>query len=133
MAAADFVFSFYNRYVRKLSDDRLFSFSFTVLYVVGICAIVLIVYGAFVGSSEINPDESESVYSVLYYTNHWKIPDMRKLPREAFSVFGTARLSELNLYYILSAQIARFITMESGTSFFGVLLAVGLFFLAFLK
>lgn len=133
MAAAVFVFSFYNRYVRKLSDDRFFRASYTVLYVVGICAIVLIVYGAFVGSSEINPDESESVYSVLYYTNHWKIPDMRKLPREAFSVFGTARLSELNLYYILSAQIARFITMESGTRFFGVLLAVGLFFLAFLN
>ena len=39
---------------------------------------------------------------------------MRKLPLEAFSKFGTARLSELNLYYIFAAQIARFITLESG-------------------
>lgn len=131
MAAAVFVFSFYNRYVRKLSDARLFSFSYTVVYVVGICAIGLILYGAFVGSPAINPDESEGIYSVQYYTSHWRIPDMRKLPLEAFSKFGTARLSELNLYYIFAAQIARFITLESGTRIFGVLLAVGLFFLAF--
>lgn len=131
VAAVAFAFIFYNRYVRKLSHSRLFRFSYTILYAVGICAIVLILYGAFVGSPEINPDESEGIYSVQYYTNHWKIPDMRELPKEAFSKFGTARLSELNLYYIFAAQIARFVTLESGTRFFGVLLATGLFFLAF--
>ena len=131
LAAVFFVIYFYKRYVKKLSDSRLPHLFYTIIYAVGICAIVLILYGAFVGSSEINPDESESIYSVQYYTNHWKIPDMRKLPLEAYSVFGTARLSELNLYYILAAQIARFITLESGTRFFGVLMAAGLFFLAF--
>ena len=131
LALATFVVAFYRRYVRRLSDTGTFRVANGVLYGVGVCAVGLIAYGALAGSPEINPDESEGIYSVLYYTTHWKIPDMRTLPLEAFSQFGTARLSELNLYYILAAQIARFVTLESGTRFFGVLLAAGLFYLAF--
>ncbi len=131
LALAVFVTAFYKRYVRRLSGSRLLRCSNTILYVAGICAIALVVFGVFVGSPAINPDESEGIYSVGYYTNHWKVPDMRELPLEAFSKFGTARLSELNLYYIFAAQIARFVTLESGTRFFGILLLAGLFFLSF--
>lgn len=131
LALTVLAFSFYINYVKKLFGSRQFVLSNTILYTVGICAIVLVTYGAFSGSPAINPDESEGIYSVRYYTNHWKIPDMRELPLEAFSQFGTARLSELNLYYIFAAQIARFVTMESGTRFFGILLMAGLFYLVF--
>ena len=133
LAAAVFAFTFYRKYILKISDSHLFTVVNTLLYIVGICAIMLILFGAFTGLSSVNPDESESIYSVLYYTTHWKIPDMRDLDLEAFSQFGTARLSELNLYYIIAAQIARFITLENGTRFFGVLLGVFLFYLLFLN
>lgn len=131
LAAVAFVLVFYRKYVLKVSDSRLFIAVNTLLYVVGVCAVALIVFGAFAGLSSINPDESEGIYSVQYYTTHWKIPDMRDLELEAFSKYGTARLFELNLYYILAAQIARFITFENGARFFGVLLGAFLFFFLF--
>ncbi len=133
MAAAVFAAAFYRRYVRRLEGSKLFSVSNTILYAVGVCAIVLIFIGAFVGSSAINPDETEGIYCVNYYTEHWRVPDIRELELKAFSKFGTARLSELNLYYIFAAQIARFITFENGTRMFGVLMGAGLFYLAFLN
>ncbi len=131
LALAMLVISFYRRYVKRLFGSRLLGISNTILYAAGICAVILVAYGAFTGSSAINPDESEGIYSVRYYTTHWKIPDMRELPLEAYSLYGTARLSELNLYYMLAALIARFVTLESGTRFFGVCMMAGLFYLAF--
>ena len=131
LMSAMLVISFYRRYVKRLSGSRLLGISNTILYAAGICAVILVAYGAFTGSPAINPDESEGIYSVRYYTTHWKIPDMRELPLEAYSLYGTARLSELNLYYMLAALIARFVTLESGTRFFGVCMMAGLFYLAF--
>lgn len=103
----------------------------TILYLVGVAALVLAFTGAFTGSSEINPDESESIYSVQYYTENWKVPDARELDREAYSVFGTARLTELNLFYMLAAQIARFFTFEHAARLFSVFLFAGLLYFLF--
>ncbi|MCI8599933.1 MAG: DUF2142 domain-containing protein [Lachnospiraceae bacterium] len=131
LAAVIFVVEFYRKKVWKKEDARIFRISNTLLYLVGIAAILLILTGVFVGSSEINPDESEGIYSVNYYVNNWKIPDVRDLDLEAFSKFGTARLTELNLYYIIAAQIARFFTFENGVRLFGLVMIVGLFYLLF--
>ena len=46
----------------------------TVLYAAGVAAIVLVLIGAVTGSSELNPDESESIYSVQYYIGHLMPP-----------------------------------------------------------
>lgn len=131
LAAAVFAVEFYRKRVWQRENSRLEWCANTFLYLVGIAAILLILLGTFSGTAEVNPDESEAFYCVNYYMHHWKIPDMRELEPEAFSKFGTARLSELNLYYILAAQIARFFTFEHAMRFFGFLMAVGLFYLAF--
>lgn len=49
----------------------------------------------------------------------------------AYSVFGTARLTELDLFYIFAAQIARLFTFEHAVRLFSVLMAAGLFYLIF--
>lgn len=130
---AFFVFAgeFYRRRIWKHREGRFFLTVDTILYLVGVAALVLAFTGAFTGSSEINPDESESIYSVQYYTENWKVPDARELDREAYSVFGTARLTELNLFYMLAAQIARFFTFEHATRLFSVFLFAGLLYFLF--
>lgn len=131
LAALAFVLAFYRRRVRKQGETRLIRFTDALLYGIAVAVLALILKGALFGSPAINPDESESFYSVNYYIHHWKIPDIRELEPEAFSKFGTARLSELSLYYIISAQIARFFTLENAVRFFSVLMAAGLFYLLF--
>lgn len=130
---AFFVFAgeFYRRRIWKHREGRFFLTVDTILYLVGVAALVLAFTGAFTGSSEINPDESESIYSVQYYTENWKVPDARELDREAYSVFGTARLTELNLFYMLAAQIARFFTFEHAARLFSVFLFAGLLYFLF--
>lgn len=64
-----------------------------------------------------------------YYITHWKIPDARELEMAAYSVFGTARLTELNLFYIFAARIARLFTFDHAVRLFSVLMAAGLFYL----
>ena len=101
----------------KDGESRFFLAVDTVLYAAGVAAIVLVLIGAFTGSSELNPDESESIYSVQYYIGHLMPPDARTLSLDAYSAFGTARLTELNLFYIFAAQIARLFTFEHGPGF----------------
>ena len=119
------------RKIWRQRDSRFFLVMDTLFYVVGLLALALIVTGAFTGSDLVNPDESEAVYSVQYYLTHWKIPDARELDLAAYSVFGTARLTELNLFYIFAAQIARFFTFDHAVRLFSVLMAAGLFYLIF--
>ncbi|MGN8799758.1 hypothetical protein ACTNCH_00225 [Candidatus Merdisoma sp. HCP28S3_D10] len=122
---------FYMRQIWKKRGERFFLVVDTLFYLAGLAALALILTGAFVGSDMVNPDESEAVYSVQYYITHWKIPDARELEMAAYSVFGTARLTELNLFYILAAQIARLFTFEHAVRLFSVLMAAGLFYLIF--
>ena len=131
LAAAVFVLEFYRRRIWQKREDHFFLAVDTLLYLAGVAAVILVLAGAFTGSSELNPDESESIYSVQYYFNHWLLPDARRLDREAYSAFGTARLTEWNLFYFLAAQIARFFTFEHAARFFGVLMFVGLMYFLF--
>lgn len=130
---AFFVFAaeFYRRRIWRNREGRFQITVDTILYLAGVAALALAFTGAFTGSSEINPDESESIYSVQYYTENWKVPDARELDREAYSVFGTARLTELNLFYMLAAQIARFFTFEHAARLFSVFLFAGLLYFLF--
>ncbi len=122
---------FYVRKIWRQREGRFFLAVDTLFYIAGLLALVLIVTGAFTGSDLVNPDESEAVYSVQYYITHWKIPDARDLEMAAYSVFGTARLTELDLFYIFAAQIARLFTFEHAVRLFSVLMAAGLFYLIF--
>ena len=61
---------FYRRRIWKGRESRFFLAVDTVLYAAGVAAIVLVLIGAVTGSSELNPDESESIYSVQYYIGH---------------------------------------------------------------
>ena len=131
LAAAVFVAEFYRRRIWKGRESRFFLAVDTVLYAAGVAAIVLVLIGAFTGSSELNPDESESIYSVQYYIGHLMPPDARTLSLDAYSAFGTARLTELNLFYIFAAQIARLFTFEHGTRLFSVLMFAGLMYFLF--
>ena len=131
LAAAVFVAEFYRRRIWKGRESRFFLAVDTVLYTAGVAAIVLVLIGAFTGSSELNPDESESIYSVQYYIGHLMPPDARTLSLDAYSAFGTARLTELNLFYIFAAQIARLFTFEHGTRLFSVLMFAGLMYFLF--
>lgn len=131
LAAAVFVAEFYRRRIWKGRESRFFLAVDTVLYTAGVAAIVLVLIGAFTGSSELNPDESESIYSVQYYIGHLMPPDARTLSPDAYSAFGTARLTELNLFYIFAAQIARLFTFEHGTRLFSVLMFAGLMYFLF--
>ncbi len=122
---------FYLRKIWRAHDDRFSLLMDSFLYAAGLLALVLIVIGAFTGSDQVNPDESEAVYSVQYYLTHRAVPDARELDTAAYSVFGTARLNELTLFYMLAAQIARFFTFDHAVRFFSVLMAAGLFYLIF--
>lgn len=125
------VAEFYVRQIWKKREDRFFLVVDTLFYLAGLAALALILTGAFVGSDLVNPDESEAVYSVQYYITHWKIPDARELEMAAYSVFGTARLTELNLFYIFAARIARLFTFDHAVRLFSVLMVAGLFYLIF--
>ena len=131
LAAAVFVVEFYRRRIWRQREGRFFLAVDTLLYAVGVAAILLVLAGAFTGSSDLNPDESESIYSVRYYISHWAVPDARELDPEAYSAFGTARLTELNLFYIFAAQIARLFTFEHGARLFSVMMFAGLMYLLF--
>lgn len=131
LAAAVFVLEFYRRRIWNRREGRFFLAVDTLLYLVGVAAVVLVLIGAFTGSSELNPDESESIYSVQYYISHWIAPDARELELEAYSAFGTARLTELNLFYFFAAQIARFFTFEHAARLFSVLMFAGLMYFLF--
>ena len=131
LAALTFVVEFYRRRIWAQREDRFFLAVDTLLYSVGVAALALIVVGVFTGSSLVNPDESEAIYSVQYYMTHWKVPDARALDLAAYSVFGTARLTELDLFYPLAALIARFFTFEHAARLFSVLMIAGLFYLLF--
>ena len=131
LAVLWFAAEFYRRRIWEKREGRFFLLFDTLFYAAGVLALVLIFIGVFTGSSEINPDESESIYSVRYYLSHFMPPDARKLDLKAYSVFGTARLTELNLFYLLAAQIARFFTFEHAARFFSFLMIAGLMYLVF--
>lgn len=131
LAAFVFVVEFYRRRIWKKREGRFFLAVDSLLYLTGVAAIVLVLVGAFIGSSNLNPDESESIYSVQYYFSHWLPPDARTLDTAAYSAFGTARLTELNLFYILAAQIARFFTFEHAARLFSVTMFAGLMYFLF--
>ncbi len=122
---------FYQKRIWRQREGSFLLVMDTFFYLAGFLALILIVIGAFTGSDLVNPDESEAIYSVQYYITHFQIPDARELATEAYSVFGTARLTELNLFYVFAAQIARFFTFKHAVRFFSILMAAGLFFLAF--
>lgn len=131
LAAIAFVLEFYRRRIWQKREGRFFLAVDSLLYLIGVAAIVLVLIGAMTGSSEVNPDESESIYSVQYYFTHLMPPDARELELEAYSNFGTARLTELNLFYIFAAQIARFFTFEHAARFFSILMFAGLMYFLF--
>lgn len=110
--------SLYGKYVEKNRKQRFFR----CCYAGATVLIVGIFTGVVFGNVRSNPDEIDSVYAVQYYFNHLFSPDVRELPAEAFSLYGVTRLSELNLYYILAAAIARWFSFEWATRFLGVLL-----------
>lgn len=131
LAACVFAVEFYRRRIWRKRENGVFLIADSLLYFVGTAAILLVLIGAFTGSSNLNPDESESIYSVQYYFNHWMPPDARTLDTAAYSAFGTARLTELNLFYILAAQIARFFTFEHAARLFSVMMFAGLMYFLF--
>ena len=122
---------FYQRKIWRQREGRFFIVMDTFFYLAGLAALTLIVIGAFTGSDQVNPDESEAIYSVQYYIHHFQIPDARKLETAAYSVFGTARLNELSLFYLLAARIAGLFTFEHAARFFSVAMIAGLFYLVF--
>lgn len=115
-----FWMSLYGKYVGKKQEKR--NFLPVLLYAGATVLIAGVFIGAVFGNVRSNPDEIDSVYAVQYYFNHMFSPDVRNLPAEAFSLYGVTRLSELNLYYILAAAIARWFSFEWATRFLGVLL-----------
>lgn len=131
LAAAVFAIEFYRRRIWQKRENRFFLVIDTFLYLAGTAAIILVLAGAFTGSSEVNPDETDSIYAIQYYTEHWKIPDARELATEAYSAFGTSRLTELNLFYFLAAQISRFFIFEHAARFFSVFMFTGLMYFLF--
>lgn len=51
-----------------------------------------------------HPDEQETYKAIQYYYTHWGIADIRD-PLVYFSIYGTTRMAELNLYYWIAGKI----------------------------
>lgn len=74
-----------------------------------ICAVLLCFYIGRRSPFWLNPDEYEVRSAVRYYQTNWMPPDIRSDEiADAYSVYGTSRHSEFNIFYFLAGKIGQF-------------------------
>lgn len=88
-------------WLKKEKSDRVYKLfsllSLAIVMAVFVMSLFSITYG--------HPDEDETRGSIDYYLAHWGLPDFDDVSlQNAYSNYGTVRLTERSFYYILAGK-----------------------------
>ena len=81
------------------------------LFMIAVAFLLVAVMSSF-SSFNVHPDEMDTIECIKYFVKHWAFPDLRNpLISSTFTLYGTSRLSELNLYYLIAGKLTALVTL----------------------
>lgn len=99
----------YNKFILFIKERQNFisKMLYRYLLLIGIIVIGMILIMSSGSKFNAHPDEAVTKLAIDYYQNNWLPPDIRdESIRHTFSVYGSTRLREYNLYYFFAAKVS---------------------------